>query len=55
MVSLHYVDSVLYRTDLRGVSVNSILEMLLVATIGAAAVLDGFVLHRPQRSELPAT
>ena len=54
MVSLHYVDSVLYRTDLHGVSINSIVEMLLVATIGATAVLDGFVLHRSRRSELPA-
>ena len=54
MVSLHYVDSVLYRTDVAGISVNSIVEMLLLATIGVAAVLDGFVLHRPQRSELPA-
>jgi hypothetical protein len=54
MVSLHYVDSVLYRTDVHGISVNSLVEMALVFTIGATAVLDGFVLHRPKRVSAPA-
>ena len=48
MVSLHYVDSVLYRTQFAGVSINSIVEMTLVAIIGATAVLDGLVLRRPR-------
>jgi hypothetical protein len=40
-VSLHYVDSVLYRTDWHAVTINSLVEMALVLAIGAAAAVDG--------------